>query len=81
MSDIALIIGPPLYETFDQHSWKLISFAEKAKTIWEDTNIIDVVIEPVGPFWYEISQIWSNKKFISIILDIQWNKLWWRVKI
>ena len=52
----------------DQNSQKLISFAEKAKTIWEDTKY-DVVIEPVDPYWYEISQIWPNKKFISIIFD------------
>ena len=62
------------WETFEQHGKKQISFAEMAKTIWED-NKYDVVIEPAGLYWYEMSQIWPNTKFIHLYRDVEsWSR-------
>ena len=46
-----------------------ISFAEMAKQIWED-NKYEVICEPSGLYWYEMSQHWPKTKFIHLTREV-----------
>ena len=61
---------PAFWESFEAHGKKKISFAEMAKRVWED-NKYDVIIEPAGLYWFEMSQIWPEAKFIHLYRDVE----------
>ena len=51
-----------------------ISFGEMAKMIWED-NKYEVICEPSGLYWYEMSQVWPNAKFIHLYREVEsWSR-------
>ena len=53
---------------FDDYGTKKTRFAELAK-IWED-NKYDVIIEPAGLYWLEMSKHWPKTKFIQLCRDV-----------
>ena len=61
---------PAFWESFEAYGKKRISFAEMAKTVWED-NKYDVIIEPAGLYWLEMSKIWPEAKFIHLYRDVE----------
>ena len=65
---------PAFWESFEAFGKKQISFAEMAKTVWED-NKYEVIIEPSGIYWYEMAQIWPEAKFIHLYRDVEsWSR-------
>ena len=61
---------PAFWKSFEAYGKKKISFAEMAKTVWED-NKYDVIIEPAGLYWLEMSKIWPEAKFIHLFRDVE----------
>lgn len=59
---------------FDDYGTKKIEFDQLAKQVWEN-NHFDVIIEPAGLYWFEMSRHWPNAKFINLVRDVNsWSK-------
>ena len=56
-------------DTLDLFGRQKISFAELAKQVWED-NKYEVICEPSGLYWYEMSQHWTKTKFIHLTREV-----------
>ena len=56
-------------ETLDLFGRQKISFAELAKRVWEE-NKYEVICEPSGLYWYEMSQHWTKTKFIHLTREV-----------
>ena len=64
---------PAYHKQWDAYGKKEIDFAECAK-IWEE-NEFDVIIEPAGLYWFEMSKHWPKTKLINIVRDVEgWAK-------
>ena len=55
---------------FDNYGKEKIDFAELARVVWE-SNKYDVIIEPAGLFWKEMSDHWPKSKLINMVRDVQ----------
>ena len=56
-------------DTLDLFGRQKISFAELAKRVWEE-NEYEVICEPSGLYWYEMSQHWTKTKFIHLTREV-----------
>ena len=56
-------------ETLDLFGRQKISFAEMGKRVWEE-NKYEVICEPSGLYWYEMSQHWTKTKFIHLTREV-----------
>ena len=59
---------PAFHAQLDAYGTKKIDFGELAK-IWEE-NEYDVIIEPAGLYWVEMSQHWPKTKLINLVRDV-----------
>ena len=66
--DVAQFVG--FSHVADDYGTNKIEFAEMAKAIWED-NEYDVIIEPAGIYWYEMTKHWPKTKFINLVRDVE----------